>query len=55
MLTWLTQAITNGYNSFVDTKNLQELIDNIVYWYEIKYPEREMEFYELLYNFKWNV
>ncbi|MEI3499430.1 MAG: hypothetical protein V8Q71_02935 [Bacilli bacterium] len=25
---------------------MQELIDSIVSWYEIKYPEREMEFYE---------
>ena len=23
-----------------------EMIDNIVYWYEMKYPEREMEYYE---------
>ena len=46
LLTWLKRAIKNGYHAFIDIENLQELIDNIVYWYEMKYPEREMEFYE---------
>lgn len=46
LLTWLKDAIKNGYHSFIDIEYLQELIDNIVYWYEMKYPEREMEFYE---------
>lgn len=46
LLTWLKEAIKNGYHSFIDIEYLQELIDNIVLWYEMKYPEREMEFYE---------
>lgn len=46
LLTWLKSAIKNGYHAFIDIEHLQELIDNIVYWYEMKYPEREMEFYE---------
>ena len=46
LLTWLKTSIKNGYHSFVDIECLQELIDNIVYWYEMKYPEREMELYE---------
>lgn len=46
LLTWLKNAIENGYHTFTDIECLQELIDTIVYWYEIKYPEREMEFYE---------
>jgi len=46
LLNWLKDAVKNGYHSFIGIEYLQELIDNIVYWYEIKYPEREMEFYE---------
>ena len=46
LLTWLRDSIKNGYHSFSDIDCLQELIDNIVNWYEMKYPEREMEFYE---------
>lgn len=46
LLTWLKESIENGYASFIDIEELQELINNIVNWYEFKYPEREMEFYE---------
>lgn len=28
------------------TEELQELIDSVVNWYEIKYPERELEYFE---------
>lgn len=54
LLTWLKESIKDGYHSFIDIEYLQELIDNIVYWYEMKYPEREMEFYEgtRYYNFE---
>lgn len=46
LLMWLKKVIKNGYQPFIDIENLQGLIDNIVNWYEMKYPEREMEFYE---------
>ena len=46
LLTWLKELCENGYHSFINIEQLQELIDNIVYWYEIKYPECEMEYYE---------
>ena len=46
LLSWLRDSIKNGYHSFTDIDSLQELMDSIVYWYEMKYPEREMEFYE---------
>ena len=46
LLTWLKDITKNGYYMFLDIEYLQELIDTIVYWYEMKYPEREMEFYE---------
>lgn len=45
-LNWLKNSITDGYHCFIGTEELQELIDNIVNWYEIKYPERELEYFE---------
>ena len=45
-LSWLKNSITDGYNCFIGTEELQELIDGIVNWYEIKYPERELEYFE---------
>ena len=45
-INWLKTSIHNGYNCYIDIDELQELIDNIVNWYEIKYPERELEFFE---------
>lgn len=46
LLSWLENRVKNGYQPFIDIEGLQGLIDNITNWYEIKYPEREMEFYE---------
>lgn len=45
-LKWLKTTLDSGYHCFIEIDELQELIDNIVKWYELKYPEREMEFYE---------
>lgn len=45
-LTWLKTSIKDGYQCFIKTEELQELIDSIVNWYEIKYPEREFDFYD---------
>ena len=45
-LTWLKTSIKDGYQCFIKTEELQELIDSIVNWYEIKYPERELEYFE---------
>lgn len=45
-LTWLKTSIKDGYHCFIKTEELQELIDGIVNWYEIKYPERELEYFE---------
>lgn len=50
-LNWLKASIKDGYHCFMETEELQELINNIVNWYEIKYPEREMEFYEGIRHF----
>lgn len=46
VLFWLKAAVKKGYSSFIKVSELQDLIDNIVTWYEIKYPEREFEYYE---------
>lgn len=43
LLTWLNNAIKNGYRSFTDIEDLQGLIDSIVYWYEMKYPNSELD------------
>lgn len=45
-LTWLKTSIKDGYHCFIKTEELQELINGIVNWYEIKYPERELEYFE---------
>ena len=45
-LTWLKTSIKDGYHCFIKTEELQELINSIVNWYEIKYPERELEYFE---------
>ena len=46
LLIWLEEEMKKGYHSFIDIKQLQELIDNIVSWYELKYPEHEMKFFD---------
>lgn len=45
-LSWLKDRINHGYHCYLEIDELQELINNITTWYEIKYPERELEFYE---------
>lgn len=50
-LKWLKVEINQGYDCFLSISEMQNLIDNIVNWYELKYPERELEFYEgILYD-----
>lgn len=53
-LKWFKDSIKKGYHYFNDIEDLQQLIDNITTWYEMKYPERELEFYEGVryFNFK---
>ena len=46
LLKWLKESINNGYHCVIDIDDLQKLIDNITIWYEIKYPERELKYYE---------
>lgn len=46
LLSWFKDSVKNGYHPFIDIECLQGIVDNITNWYEIKYPEREMKFYE---------
>lgn len=46
LLSWFKDSVKNGYHPFIDIESLQGIVDNITNWYEIKYPEREMKFYE---------
>ena len=45
-LVWLEDVIRKGYKPFMNLDDMQKTIAFISEWYEIKYPEREMEFYE---------
>ena len=38
--------IDEGYNLIVGIDEMQDLIDRLFTWYEIKYPEREFDFYD---------
>lgn len=49
-LSCFKDKIKNDYYPFIEIEELQELINNITYWYEIKYPEREFEFDEGIKN-----
>ena len=40
------QLIDEGYELFIGIDEMQDMIDRIVSWYEIKYPEREFDFYD---------
>lgn len=46
LLSWFKDSVKKGYHPFIGIEGLQELVDNITTWYEIKYPEREMKYYE---------
>lgn len=46
LLIWLKDVIEKGYSLFMKEEDLQGFIDNIVNWYELKYPERYLELYE---------
>lgn len=45
-LTMFNHLIDEKYDVFIGVDEMQDLIDTIVNWYEIKYPEREFDFYD---------
>lgn len=44
-LNWLKEQIENGYHCYIEIKELQDLINKLTYWYEMKYPDRELDYY----------
>lgn len=48
----LRNMVTEGYNNIYRIEELQEIIDTIVTWYEIKYPERELDKGTRYYEFE---
>lgn len=49
-LAWINNKIAEGYKSSIHYENIQNLIDKIVNWYEFKYPEREMNYFNSSIN-----
>ncbi len=45
-LKWFNNEIKNGYSAFTEINELQHIIDTITYWYEFKFPERQLEYFE---------
>lgn len=42
-INWLKDKKSNGYESIYSLELFQHLINTIVYWYEIKYPDRDFD------------
>ncbi|MBR1386552.1 MAG: hypothetical protein IJ568_06950 [Bacilli bacterium] len=42
-LEWLKNSLDGGYKSYMNITDIQNLIDKVANWYEIKYPEKELE------------
>ena len=40
------RLIDDGYDLIIGIDDMQDLIDRLFTWYEIKYPEREFDFYD---------
>ena len=45
-LKWFNHEIKNGYCAFTGTNELEHIIDTITNWYEFKFPERQLEYFE---------
>jgi len=43
-LIWFKNTIKEGYYAFMDIPELQDFINRLVNWYELKYPERVLEY-----------
>ena len=48
-LSWYNQKIDEGYRCYMKLDEIQELIDNLTTWYNLKYPERELDYYDGIY------
>ena len=45
-LIMFNHLIDEGYDILIGVKEMQDLIDRLAIWYELKYPEREFDFYD---------
>ncbi len=45
-LIMFSHLIDEGYDILIGIKEMQNLIDRLVNWYEIKFPEKEFDFYD---------
>lgn len=43
ILEWIKEKISMGYQCYITIEEIQDMIYNIVTWYEIKYPIRQLE------------
>ena len=48
-LAWYNRRIDEGYSCYIKLDEIQELIDNLATWYNLKYPERELDYYDGIY------
>lgn len=46
LLSWIKENLKQDYALFLSTQDMQDFVDNLTYWYNLKYPDREMAFYE---------
>ncbi len=46
LLKWLKLQMKKGYHPCIDLEGLQNMIDTISLWYEMKYPERDLALLE---------
>ncbi len=49
-ISYIYDIVLHGYTSFASLDDYQSLIDNIVKWYEIKYPDAQIMCYERGYD-----
>lgn len=45
-LKWLNNNYEEGYRIYISPEEMEKLIDFITNWYEMKYPEKELMYYE---------
>ncbi len=43
-MAWLYEKLQKGYNPYLDLESIKDLIQKIKTWYEMKYPNRELEY-----------
>ncbi len=47
---WLYNKLRNGYNPYLDLESIKHLIQKVKLWYEMKYPNRELEYNDGVIN-----